>query len=406
MLLYWLWYAELKLNNIIKVSLLSHYASPEDIYHADGAVVAAVCGLPEAAAEALEDKDLQRAKQIMQVCRQKNIGVITLGDSAYPQKLRVLEDAPLVLYYRGSLPRWDERAVIGVVGTRKASVYGLNTARRMGGELAACGAVVVSGAAFGIDAMAMEGALEAGFGPLAVLGCGVDVVYPKSNQTLFERVLECGCILSEFAPGTAGMSWNFPRRNRIISGLSDGVLVVEAPEKSGALITAACAVEQGRDVFVTPGNIDVESFVGSNNLLRRGGIAVFSGWDVAREYENRYPGTLRQGRFAVSQRQDTEAVEPKKEEKIQPQAVKKEKTDKKVIDNGADSSYSVSEKTLTALSQQEKSVLALVTGESVAVDEIIAQSGLPMGAVLSSLTMLAMKGIVQNLPGRRVSLKK
>lgn len=407
MLIYWIWLATRQgMTAWEKQVVLSYFGNPEDCYFAKEAAYKNIEELSQGAVEALCDKNIEESEAILASCAKKKVHILTWKDLRYPVALKNISDPPMILYYRGTLPEFNDHPFIGVVGTRKASAYGMKLAETVGKQLTQCGGIVVSGMAEGIDAMATRGALSQGKMVVGVLGCGVDVVYPKSNQTLFERVLECGCILSEFAPGTAGMSWNFPRRNRIISGLSDGVLVVEAPEKSGALITAACAVEQGRDVFVTPGNIDVESFVGSNNLLRRGGIAVFSGWDVAREYENRYPGTLRQGRFAVSQRQDTEAVEPKKEEKIQPQAVKKEKTDKKVIDNGADSSYSVSEKTLTALSQQEKSVLALVTGESVAVDEIIAQSGLPMGAVLSSLTMLAMKGIVQNLPGRRVSLKK
>jgi DNA processing protein len=156
----------------------------------------------------------------------------------------------------------------------------MQTAKRMGYQIAKCGGIVVSGLAYGIDGMAMSGALTAGQKVIGVLGCGADIVYPKENRWLYRDVERYGCIMSEFVPGTPPHPWNFPKRNRVLSGMSCGVLVVEAPEKSGSLITANLAAEQGRDVFVVPGNIDMPGFVGSNRLLQEGAILAASSMAV------------------------------------------------------------------------------------------------------------------------------
>ncbi len=177
---------------------------------------------------------------------------------------------------RGRLPDFDGSPVIGVVGTRKASAYGLTTAKRMGYQIARCGGIVVSGMAYGIDGMAMSGALTAGAPAVGVLGCGADIVYPVSNRALFRDTEEYGCILSEFAPGTPPAKWTFPKRNRIISGLSCGVLVVEAPEKKRRAITARLAAEQGGRVC-RAGKHRPAVLCGEQPALRDGAIMVSSG---------------------------------------------------------------------------------------------------------------------------------
>ena len=289
MLIYWIWFAQLGgISLVQKLELLQHFHDPEEIYHLQGNI----SEVPEKIMEALEDKDLSQAERILIDCDQKGIGILTIRDEYYPEKLRNTYDPPLVLYVKGTVPEWNTIPVIGIVGTRKASSYGLQTAWRFGGQIASSGALVVSGGAAGIDGQAMEGALYAGFSTVGVLGCGVDVVYPASNRNLFKRTAEVGCLISEYPPKTPGNWWHFPQRNRIISGMSDGLLVVEAPEKSGALITAKLAMDQGRDVYVVPGNVGVEACIGSNALLQDGGIAALSGWDVVKEYEALYPGKV------------------------------------------------------------------------------------------------------------------
>ncbi len=376
MLEYWLWLAErpgLTLRE--KLELLEHFHTPEDVYFAKR--------YPDSISvegkSALQDKDLGEAKRILAQCRRKKIQIITLQDETYPDRLKNIYDPPIVLYCKGNLLKLDELSVIGVVGTRKASAYGLNIAKKLSGEIAACGAVVVSGMAMGVDAMATCGALETAGYAVGVLGCGVDRVYPACNLDLFRRMERDGCLLSEYPPGTKPDKWNFPRRNRIISGLSCGVLVVEAPAKSGSLITARQALEQGRDVFVVPGNIDVDTFAGSNSLLRDGGIAVSSAWDVMSEYESLYPQVLRK--------------QPKREEKPA--------VDKISVDNGKRGNYSGQENNFADLTQDEQMILQQITGEQL-VDTVIAGSGLSASAAMAALTMLEIKGAVATLPGGRV----
>jgi DNA processing protein len=307
--------------------------------------------------------------------------------------------------------------LIGVVGTRSASAYGLTAAKRLGYQIAKCGGIVVSGMAYGIDGMAMRGALTAGGCVVGILGCGAEQVYPPSNRPLFADTQQYGCILSEFPPETPPIARNFPKRNRIISGLCCGVLVIEAPEKSGALITARLAADQGRDVFVVPGNIDVPSCVGSNRLLRDGAIAVSHGWDILSEYEALFPDKIRKDTGTglqqaypdeVSAAAEVEiktakvAQKPKKPAKKQSAAVAAEK---KEIDNGASSPYIDLNDLLPKLLPDEKIIVTAMGKEERLVDDVIAETGLPVGKVLAMLTLLEVKGIVKRLPGKRIRLR-
>ncbi len=395
MLLYWIWFAELKgLTLLQKHRLLELVGDPETLYHM------AESGLdrteiPENTRQALLQRDLQPAETILRSCRQKGIGILPIVDRAYPARLRNTPDAPVVLYYKGILPDWDKAPFIGIVGTRKASAYGLQVARRMGNQIAACGGFVVSGGASGADAAAMQGSLDAGVPVVGVLGCGVDVVYPRSNRRLFEATVDNGCLISEYPPGGEPLAWHFPARNRIISGISSGVLVVEAPLKSGSLITARFALEQGRDVFVVPGNIDNPACEGSNLLLQEGATPVLSGWDVISSYEFLYPGKLKK------------QLAPTNKPSVEPEttADKTETARKNPIDNGPISTYSVLENTQPALSQEEQAVYKLLTNQPQEPAELIAKLSLPAGKVLSVLTMLTVKGVVRKHPGGRVSLK-
>ena len=401
MLIYWVWFAQLKgISTAQKLTLLQHFHDPEEIYHIQGSIP----GIPEDVMEALEDKDLGEAKSILVDCARKGIGVLTLRDESYPAKLKNTYDPPLVLYVKGTLPQWETVPVIGIVGTRKASSYGLHTAKRFGAQIAACGALVVSGGASGIDTKAMEGALDAGWPVVGVLGCGVDVVYPASNKRLFARVAESGCLISEYPPKAKGEPWHFPQRNRIISGMSDGLLVVEAPQKSGALITAKLALEQGRDVYAVPGNVDVDSCAGSNALLQDRAMAALSGWDVVREYAPLYPGKVSKNQIPpyapaeplkVAQRVDFPENLGNSQETNQ----------KKAIDKEEKSTYSVLDSAVSALTETEQAVLACVPSQPVLVDQVIAQADLPAGTVRSILTKLSLKGLTAVHPGGRISRK-
>ena len=414
MLVHWIWLAtRTKLNDREKAGLLEQFRDPEDIFYAESGVLAQ-SGLPEEKLEGLLDKNLTEAEEILRQCDEKQIHILTLQDAAYPARLKNISDPPVVLYYKGKLPDMDGLPLIGVVGTRSATPYGITAAKRMGFQLARCGGVVVSGVASGIDAAAMQGCLSAGGTVIGVLGCGADIVYPRSSRGLYLDTERHGCLISEFPPGTEPFKWNFPKRNRIISGLSCGVLIVEAPEKSGALITARQAADQGRDVFVVPGNIDMPSCAGSNALLRDGAILCSSGWDVMSEYEALFPGKIiRDTRPVRLQASPEEADSQKEEEKPSKVAQTlrlprknrgtKDKKDAKPIDNTAKPPYSeLDNDKKTGLSEREAALLALIGREECLVDDVIARSALAPGVVLASLTMLEVKGLVTRLPGRRV----
>ncbi len=414
MLIHWIWLATRPdLSDRWKSALLDVFPDAEDIYFADCDALAQVEGLSEAAVKSLQDKDLKSSREILEVCSKKDIRILTWKDAAYPARLKNIADPPVVLYYKGRLPDFDGMPLIGVVGTRKASAYGLTVAKRMGYQIAACGGVIVSGMAFGIDGVAMAGALSADMPVIGVLGSGADIVYPLSNKALFADVLQNGCLLTEFPPGTPPHSWNFPRRNRIISGISCGVLVVEAPAKSGALITAGRAADQGRDVFVVPGNIDVDSCKGSNALLRDGAIAATSGWDVVGEYEAQFPDKIRKNLYPARQvaypdevQQQTDAMVAQKPRLLDKLKKEKPRHEKKEIDKQPVLPYSDAEQSMPSLDEREEKIVDLIRKGNTLVDDIIAAMELPAASVLASITMLQIKGLVKSLPGKRVELAK
>ncbi len=389
---FWLWLESRKnMTQDLRNILLERFTSPEGIFTASRKELAEL----EPGKEVLEtllDRDLRQAEQMLSRCKAMGVRVLTPEEPAYPARLKQISDFPNVLYCKGKLPEFDKKPAIGVVGTRKASAYGMQVSTQMGWQISRCGGIVVSGMAGGIDGAATRGALAAGESTVGVLGCGIDLVYPKGNGELFERILEKGCLISEYPPGTPAFRWNFPRRNRIISGLSLGVLVVEAPVQSGAMITARLALEQGRDVFVVPGNINVASCEGSNSLLRDGAMMAGSGWDVVSAYAQQYPDTVRK---------DMSTLQPQPQEVRVAQDVSLPRMgiDKKDIDKASNSAYSVPQGSLTP---NEEAILAKIPGEEGNLDDIIAETGLSAGTVMAGLTSLRIKGYVSAIQGRRV----
>ncbi|RLE13944.1 DNA-protecting protein DprA [Candidatus Aerophobetes bacterium] len=279
------------------------------------------------------------------------IKIITWKDPLYPRSLKSIFDPPFLLYLRGELKKEDEKAV-AMVGTRRATNYGKIAARKLARELARSGITIVSGMARGIDTCAHEGALEEGGRTVAVLGCGVDVVYPPENRSLMEQIIKQGAVISEFSLGTEPLARNFPRRNRIISGLSMGVVVVEAPLKSGALITVDYALEQGREVFAVPGVITSPYSRGTNRLIKEGAKVVEDVYDILEELKIPFV----------------------------------QKKNKSLIDY--------------QLSFKEKIVFDQLTSSPVHIDEIIEKSGLPVGEVADILMRLQLKGMVREIPGK------
>ena len=398
MLLHWLWLAgRPRIKDTVKNALLQSFPDPEALFYSKKEDLARVPGITEEMAQALLDKDLTPAGKILESCMEKGISILTMADPRYPERLKALGDMPVVLYYKGAVPDFDNAPAIALVGTRKASTYGLRTARRLGGEVAQGGGIVVSGLAEGIDGAAMLGALEAGGCAVGVLGCGVDVVYPKCNRDLFSQTERQGCILSQYAPGTPPLKLNFLERNRIISGLSCGTVVVEAPEKSGALSTARHAKRQGREVFAVPGSLEDPGFAGSNRLLREGAIAVGRGEDLLAEYE---------GMFSAPKPRKGPTPEPEILEKTPIKPPQKKNLTPKAIDKAAKPLYSDQGSPLPALSEEERRVVEAIGQGDRLLDDVIAQAGFPAGKTLSILTMLELKGIVSRGSGKSVSRKR
>mgnify|MGYP004540511745 FL=1 len=400
MLLYWLWLAQCnEVKDGVKAALVRQFEDPERLFFAEKQEIldAEIEGLTGEHLDILLRHDLSAAEETLSDCAKAGLQVLTYDSPLYPRRLKAIYDPPIVLYYRGTLPDFDKLPTIGVVGTRHPSVYGRQAAKRLGGEIAAAGGLVVSGLAEGIDGAAMEAALSAGFPAVGVLGCGADVVYPRKHKALFQETERLGCILSEYAPGSPPLGWHFPRRNRIISGLSCGVVVVEAPERSGSLLTAKHALEQGRDVFVVPGNVDMESFRGSNRLLRSGAIAVSSGRDVMEEYDLLYPEKLLPKKGLDR---------PKKAEKQEPKPEAPEILKKKTIDNGNPPPYSGQNDILQGLSADEQTVMTAIGTGIESVDDVIAKTGLPSGKVLGILTILEIRKKIVRHPGKRVSRRQ
>ena len=413
MLAYWIWLAQKKLSDWEKNELLQHFPAPEDLYFSDDL---SGLSLTEKQTAELMDKDLQEAEKILSDCAKERIHILTIRDAAYPRQLKNIPDPPIVLYYKGTLPNFDGAPTISIVGTRKASGYGLSVAKRLGYRIANCGGIVVSGAAEGIDALAMLGALSTGQSVVGILGIGVDVIYPRCNRGLYRDLERYGCLISEFPPGTPPHKWNFPRRNRIISGLADGVLVVEAPQGSGALITARRAADQGRDVFVVPGNVDNPLCAGSNALLRDGAISISDGWELLSEYAQRYPDKLQKrpgGENLKAYPEEVRRIEGATPAKVaqnvafpEKKKVKEEKKSKKTIDKEDLPLYIDGNNKKPALTPNEQALTQLLAQGERLVDDIMAASDLSPGLVLATLTMLEVKGVVKSLPGRRVALNE
>ncbi len=284
--LYWLWLSQKcgvasKYFNI----LMEKYQNPFDIYLLEEDEIAQFKRLPEAVRDKLCQKDLDYCYEIMRFCKQERIDIITYGDNRYPARLKDLIDPPVLLYCRGHFPDFNSRLCLGVVGTRKMSEYGKQSAYKIAYELGAAGILTVSGMARGIDGVSACGALEAGGQTVAVLGSGVDVVYPKEHKALMNAIIRHGAVISEYPPKEPPHGYNFPKRNRIISGLCQGSLVVEAPFGSGAMITSKDAIAQGREVFAIPGKISDTNAEGPNELIKNGAFPVLSANDILKHYE-------------------------------------------------------------------------------------------------------------------------
>lgn len=384
MLKFWLWLTNLPgLTNQTRLALLRHFGSPEDIFYADMGEILLTEGITREQASLLENHKLDTAERILADCQRLDHHILTIQDAAYPSRLKNIYDPPCLLYWKGRMPAFDEEAVVAVVGTRSCTPYGISCAEKLGYGLTHGGGLVVSGLAKGVDAAATRGALRAGGMTAAVVGCGLDVRYPRENQYLYEDVAAAGVLISEYPPGTEPAAHHFPARNRILSGLSVAALVVEAPERSGALITAETALEQGRDVFAVPGPIDAENSVGCNRLIRDGAGLVTDAADILREYEARFPEKI----FPEEGREQPRVLGYQARQ-VQPPKAVAPTLDLKKSD--------------ISLSDDQIALLRILSDEEpTLVDDLIEESGIPTRRVLSALTVLEIENLVVQHSGKR-----
>ncbi len=296
--LYWIW-AATKFGVASKefAKIADKFASPYDIYRLTEEELEQIPGLGKNVRDKLCDKSIESAYSIIKTCRKYKIDIIGYGDARYPARLRTIENPPVVIYCLGKIPDMNSRLCIGAVGTRKMSEYGKQTAYKICYELAAANAIVVSGMALGIDSVCACGALEAGGCTVAVLGCGVLVTYPKEHEKLKRIIAKRGAVISEYPPFASPDAANFPKRNRIISGLCQGVLVVEGAKGSGALITASKAISQGRELFAVPGNVGQSNSDGPNELIQNGANVALCAKDILDNFGFLYGDVINYGRL-------------------------------------------------------------------------------------------------------------
>lgn len=370
-ILYWLWLTAVKQIRPSKIKLLlDELGSIENIYFLKK--FNNIRCLSQNDKNQLENKDLQRAEHIFEIISQLKAKIIVYDDENYPQILKNISDPPFVLYIQGKVPELDKVLTIGVVGTRRATEFGIKITERFCYNLASEGVVTVSGLALGIDAASAWATIKAGGMAVAVLGNGLDIVYPPANAELYSALAECGCIMTEYPPSSPPIGSHFPARNRIIAGLSRGVLVTEAPRKSGALITARFAMENNRDVFAVPRDISKTDLLGTNIIIQEGAKLVNSPRDILCEYPY------------------FEKVPSIKHEAAH-MGTRLPKNKKQEIN-------------LKDLNDNEKQIAELLLKGGMQVDELSRELEIPVSEISVRLTMLEMKGIVKKL-GNQYSLK-
>lgn len=375
--------------------LLAHFGTPEAVYYADPEEYA-LLGLSQARRSALEDKNLDGAEKILEDCDREGIHILTIQDADYPERLAMIYDPPAVLYWKGKALSVDDRLTVALVGTRRCTPYGEEVAGRLGLELARNGAVLVSGMAQGIDAAGLRGALQGGGTVISVLGGGIDVIYPSQNRWLYEDVAAAGTLVSEYPPGTEHAGFHFPIRNRILTGLSLGAVVVEAPARSGALITARHALEQDREVFAVPGPIGAAASLGTNRLIQRGEAKlILSCADILEEFRGLLPHL-------------PEPLPPLEEEAVEgaeyalPAPSREEKSEKKVDESPKRAYISLSDDP-EAFTDDERDILLALGEKERTADELSEATQIPARRILSALTMLQLRALVEERAGKRFS---
>lgn len=394
--------------------LLSFSADAKAIYDAGEEAFENLEGIDKSVIQALLNKDLSEAEEILEYCAVNNIGLLPYNSDLYPSRLRRIERAPILLYYRGQLIDFDKNVGIAAVGTRSYTEYGRREAYRICRDLALGGAIIISGMARGIDGFCHRGALDVQAHTVAVLGCGINKVYPPEHEELMNEIIRNGTVISEYRPFTDPIGSNFPLRNRIISGLALGTLVIEANQRSGALITARYALKQGRDIFALPGKVGDANSQGTNELIQKGAKMVQNAEDILGEYEFYYPNLIsieklpKFNRFHLNPFRRKAPI-AKKSDDAEKSAQKKKSRGGIAEDTGEAAASgpepnigkTVSETDYSSynLSSEQLQILTGMEPGNPTLPDELAKQGIPVSKILSGLTMLEIKGLVEKIPG-------
>lgn len=386
---YWIWLSAAAVSPRAKAALIEHYGDAQAAYFAPKGVYSMLTGVTAQEAERLEKRDKSMVDRILGACEEQHIQILTYQDARYPSRLRNIFAPPVVLYVKGKLPDIDNEALISVIGTRKASVYGEKMGRDLAYQICRGGGVVISLLTNGVDAQAARGALLAEGRCIGVLG----TAHEEEHGGLANELAVRGALVSEYPPGTRSQRSFFRDRNRLASGLSVGVVVVEAPARSGTRLFAQEAVEQGKELFAVPGNADAENSVGTLGMIKTGAKLVTCGWDVLEEFEGLFPGKLR----------DPGAV-PAPLGSLRPRLASEPEAAKKAVDKAKDEAYIDLREQLSKLSEEELAVVNAIEKDGTHVDDIIGRTGLATASVLRILTVLCIKKYIKRNPGNIFSL--
>lgn len=396
--LYWVWLSCGLGAGASCLDLVSYYEwNPYEIYGTTFNELFGLNVLTKKRIEKLKNFPIEKAEEILRVSKENGWKIVTPSSEYYPKNLLTLQDLPLVLFVDGDETSLANELSVSIVGARKASDYGMSVARALSSAMASVGFTVVSGGALGIDSAAHMGALDENGRTICVLGCGLGTKYLMENEELRRKIKQRGAVITEFTPFMSASRTTFPLRNRIISGLTLGTVVVEAGERSGSLITARLASEQGRDVFAVPGDLVSSSFLGTNNLIRNGARAVFSPNDILEEYCYRFYDKLNiKERFPDDEiiRRAQGYLEAKQAENSVVKTEVKPENPKPSLKKEAPS----------YLTPNARKVYEFIGNEPVHVDEITLSCELGTDKILSAITELEIYGLITQLSGRRYKI--
>lgn len=410
-MLYWIWLSLATTAGGTSFSkLIAKYSDPCEIYSAERDALVSLIGSRSKDITALCDKNLDEAKEVLDFCQKKGVGLLAYSDRAYPELLRKIPNPPPLLYYRGTLPDFKNECAIAVVGTRRLDSYGRKNAYSVTKDLARAGALIVSGMATGIDGVAQAAALSESRRTVAVLGSGIDICYPPEHITLARAIVKCGAVITEFPPKTPPSKNNFPIRNRIISGLSQGVFVVEGTERSGSLITARHAREQGRRIYALPGNVGNKNSEGTNLLIKNGAVAVTGAADIVADIEKLYPGSLDAQKmlgtysdideilknYAVSALSADDAILKAPRSKVERKSQPTEETLK------SEPQSEINEKDIAGISKDALALYKKIPLDGGCAIEALVCDEFPLRRVMQLLLKLEIGQFVKLLPGERV----